>query len=92
VDSRRIELQLRAIIVTYRIEHRRRDSVTMEGFRERARMLLDSLEDEMTAHPHMRTALNDTRREIERPDSSSRSDDEAATLDGPVSSRPKPAG
>jgi hypothetical protein len=45
VDRRRIDLQIRAIVVTYRIERRRRDSHVMEEFRARARSILGGLEE-----------------------------------------------
>ena len=64
MDRRRIELQLRVIIVTYRIEHRRRDSPTMEEFRERAHSLLSSLEQEVQLHPDLQVALSAVRHEI----------------------------
>ena len=65
MDRRLIELQLRAVTVTYRIEQRRRDSPTMEGFRDRARSLLHSLEEEVRPHPDLRTALLQARRELD---------------------------
>jgi hypothetical protein len=64
MDRRRVELQLRAIIVMYRIERRRRDAPTMEEFRERARSLLSSLEEDVRPHPDLRIALSAVRREI----------------------------
>jgi len=65
VDRRRIELQLRAILITYRIEQRRRDSPTMEGFRDRARSILHSLAQEVRPHPDLEAALVQARRELE---------------------------
>ena len=73
MDRRRIELQLRAVTVTYRIEQRRRDSPTMEGFRERARAILLSLEEEVAPHPDLQAALADARRELAADDGTSRS-------------------
>jgi len=71
VDRRRIELQLRAIVVTYRIERRRRDSPTMEGFRERARSLLHSLDEEVRPYPDLQAALLDAHRELDGEEPSS---------------------
>lgn len=68
MDRRRIELQLRAIIVTYRIELRRRDSQTMEEFREHARSLLRSLEEDVQPHPDLQIALTEVRREVDEND------------------------
>ena len=68
MDRRRIELQIRAILVTYRIERRRRDSPTMEGFRERARSILLSLEEEVAPHSDLQAALDDARRELDGDD------------------------
>lgn len=68
MDRRRIKLQLRAVIVTYRIEVRRRDSPTMEEFREHAHSLLRSLEDEVQPHPDLQIALAEVRREIDAND------------------------
>ena len=68
MDRRRIELQLRAVIVTYRIELRRRDSQTMEEFREHAHSLLRTLEAEVQPHPDLQAALAEVRREIDEYD------------------------
>jgi len=68
MDRRRIELQLRAIIVTYRIELRRRDSQMMEEFRDNAHSLLRSLEEEVQPHPDLQIALTEVRREIDEND------------------------
>ena len=64
MDRRRIELQLRVIIVTYRVEQQRRDSRTMEEFRERARSLLRSLEADVRPHPDLQLARSEALREI----------------------------
>ncbi|MEO7296137.1 MAG: hypothetical protein ABIZ57_08325 [Candidatus Limnocylindria bacterium] len=68
MDRRRIELQLRAIIVTYRIELRRRDSQTMQEFRDHAHSLLRSLEEEVQPHPDLQIALTEVRLEIDEND------------------------
>ena len=65
MERRHIELQLRAVLVTYRIEFKRRDSATMETFRARALSLLDGLGDEITPYPDLQAALRDARREMD---------------------------
>ncbi len=65
MERRHIELQLRAVLVTYRIEFKRRDSATMETFRARALSLLDGLGDEITPYPDLQDALRDARREMD---------------------------
>ena len=64
MDRRRIELQLRAVLLTYRVEHRRRDSSTMREFRERATSLLDGLEAAVGPHPDLKAALDSAREEL----------------------------
>jgi hypothetical protein len=64
VDRRRIELQLRVILLTYRVEHRRRDSSTMREFRERAYSLLDELEAAAGRHLDLKAALDSAREEL----------------------------
>jgi hypothetical protein len=68
VDRRRIELQLRVILLTYRVEHRRRDSSTMRGFRERAHSLLDELEVPVGRYPDLKEALDSARAELSNDD------------------------
>ena len=65
MDRRHIELQIRAIVVTYRIELRRRDAPTMEAFRARARAILDGLDAEVRAHPDLAARLREARQELE---------------------------
>lgn len=65
VDDRRVQLQIELIRLTYRIERRRRDSPTMEAFRERARSILDELESETRARPHLHARVAQARRELE---------------------------
>ncbi len=65
MERRHIELQLRAVLVTYRIELKRRDSATMETFRARALSVLDGLGDEITPYPDLQDALRDARREMD---------------------------
>lgn len=73
MDRRRIELQLRAILLTYRVEHRRRDSSTMREFRERAYSLLDELEAAAGRHPDLKAALDSAREELAADDPMPRS-------------------
>ena len=68
LDSRRIDLQIRAIVVTYRIERRRRDSPVMDEFRVRARSLLDGLEDEARGHPELEARVLEARHELDGDD------------------------
>ena len=72
MDRRRIELQLRAILLTYRVEYRRRDSSTMREFRERAYSLLDGLEAAVGPHPNLKDALDNARKELLHDDPSPR--------------------
>ena len=72
MDRRRIELQIRAVLLTYRIEMRRRGSPTMEAFRQRARSLLDATEAKIESDPELQASLDAARVEIEAPDPSAR--------------------
>lgn len=83
MDSRRIELQLRAIVVTYRVERNRRDRATMRTFLERAHVLLDSVESEGGDDPDLKAAVADVRREIEGTDVASQSGGEKAAFSSP---------
>ena len=56
-------VQLRAIRLTYRVEHRRRDSSTMREFRERAHSL-DGLEQAVRPYPDPKAALDSARVEL----------------------------
>lgn len=64
MDRRHIELQIRAVVVTYRIEQRRRDAPTMEAFGARARAILDGLDAEVEAHPDLAERLREAREEL----------------------------
>jgi hypothetical protein len=68
MDRRRIALQIQAILLPYRVERRRRNSRVMEQFRERARVLLDDLDDSAGTDAELRQALSDARRELESDD------------------------
>ena len=65
LDRRRIGLQIRAILIPYRVERQRRDSATMEQFRLRARFMMDELEESVASDPELRKALTDARQEID---------------------------
>ena len=68
MDRRRIALQIQAILLPYRVERRRRDSRVMEQFRERARVLLNDLDESAGTDAELRRALSDARRELESDD------------------------
>lgn len=65
MDRRRIELQIRAVIVPYRVEVSRRDPLTIERFREKARALLDGLEGAAGLYPDLEQELREARHELE---------------------------
>jgi hypothetical protein len=65
MDRRRAELQIRAVVVTYRIEVRRRDAPTMGEFRERARAILSGVEGAVQGYPDLAERLRGARLEIE---------------------------
>jgi hypothetical protein len=65
MDRRYIALQIQAILVPYRIEHRRLDSRVMEQFRERARALLNDLDESLGTDTELRQAVSDARRELD---------------------------
>ena len=64
MNRRRVELQIRAVLVTFRIEQRRRDSPVMEEFRRRANAIMDSLEDQSDGDPDLLLRISDARREL----------------------------
>ncbi len=65
LDRRQIALQIRAILIPFRVERQRRDSATMEQFRLRAREMMDALDDSVGTDPELRKALDDARKEID---------------------------
>jgi len=65
LDRRRIALQIRAILIPFRVERGRRDSATMAAFRLRASRMMDDLEEDASTDPELTKALTDARREIE---------------------------
>jgi len=66
LDRRRTELQIRTVLVTVRAENMRRDPKTMVGFRARAHLLLDELEDAATGFPDLQERIREARLEIDR--------------------------
>ena len=81
MDRRRIELQIRAVLVTYRIERGRRDAPTMQLFLGRATALLDGIGAEVQAYPDLAARLLDARQELADAGSSSSSPAEKGTID-----------
>jgi len=65
LDRRRIALQIRAILIPFRVERHRRDSATMAEFRLRARRMMDELEEGAHGDPDLEKALADARHEID---------------------------
>lgn len=85
MDSRRqIELQIRAVIVPYRVEVRRRDAPTIEEFRQTARALLDGLDEAVKPFPDLAEQLRDARLELDgqSPPDSEPTDDAVVTPEG----------
>ena len=69
MDTRRkVELQIRAVNVTYRRERRRLDPDGLRVMRERAQALLDALEPEASQFSELLAALRNVREELERDD------------------------
>jgi len=65
VDRRRLELQIRAVTVTFRVERRRRDASTMGAFRDRARLILESLADDARPYPDLEAKRQEALGELE---------------------------
>ena len=65
MDRRRIELQIRAVRVTLRIERERRDAPTMEEFHDRARSILNALSDEVRPYPELESLRQEALKELE---------------------------
>ena len=67
MDTRRkVELQIRAITVTYRRERRRLDAHGLMKMRERGHALLDAVEADASPYPELLAALLNVREELER--------------------------
>lgn len=66
MDPRRIELQIRIILVTYRGERRRLSSENMVEFRRHAIELLDQLDGGVRASPELATLYAAAREELHR--------------------------
>jgi hypothetical protein len=68
LDRRRIALQIRATLVPFLVEQRRRDSAVMQAVRARARELLAELEEAVEPYPDLKEELAHARREVEADD------------------------
>jgi uncharacterized protein (DUF2461 family) len=66
LDRRRIELQIRAVLVAFRGERRRRDHRVMNEMRRRSHALLDEVETHLVRHPDLQQSLMDARAELDR--------------------------
>jgi hypothetical protein len=58
-------MQIRAVLVTYRHERRRQDASTVQAFRDRARLLLDGLQEKVRPYPDLEERLLEARRELD---------------------------
>ena len=65
LDRRRIELQIDAVLIPFRIERTRRDSSTMDEFLAHARSILDGIEEDAREHPDLERRLRDARQELD---------------------------
>ena len=65
MDRRRIELQIDAVLVPFRIERTRRGRSTMDEFRARARSILDGIEEDARHYPDLEARLVEVRRELD---------------------------
>jgi hypothetical protein len=64
MDRHRIELQIRAVLVSYRAEAARRDGASLAAVRRRAGEIFALVDAQVRDDPELRTALDDARREI----------------------------
>lgn len=64
MDRHRIELQIRAILVTFRGEQRRQNSQVMQQFRRRAAELIDQLQSDVDGQPDLEQQLDAARKEL----------------------------
>lgn len=65
MDRRRIELQIDAILVPFRIERTRRGNSTLDEFRARARSILNGLAEDARDDPELEARLVEARRELD---------------------------
>lgn len=84
VDRRRIEVQIRAVLLTLRGERRRRrlDTSTMQELRGRARAILDGMAREVGPYPDLESQLQEAFEELDGDNRSkvyARSPEEAAS-------------
>ena len=64
LERERIELQIRAVVVPFRIERELRDQDVRKDFRRRARELLDHLDAAVGPYPDLQEALGAARVEL----------------------------
>ena len=64
MDKRDLELQIRAVVVTYRREQRRQDARTTQSFLARATSILDGIAPEVQAYPDLAARLREARQEF----------------------------
>lgn len=65
MNRRQIDLQIRAVMITYRVELRRQDSPTMEAFRARAEAILESVALHAGPYPDIQAAIAEAREEVQ---------------------------
>ena len=63
---RRVELQIRAVAVTYRRERRRLEAHGLSKMRDRGRTLLNAVEADASPYAELLAALLNVREELER--------------------------
>lgn len=64
-ERRRIEMQILAVVLTYRSERRRLDDGQMVRFRHQAQQILAKLVDPVRAHPDLEAQLAAAIREVD---------------------------
>lgn len=64
MDRHHLELQIRAVVVTYRREQRRQDARMMQSFLARATSILDGIDAEVQAYPDLAARLREARQEV----------------------------
>lgn len=91
-DRRRIELQIRAVIVPFRVEVRRRDAPTIEELRKRGRALLAGLDEAVRPYPDLAERLREARHEVDGVTSSPGQPAEDEGSDSAPEGRPRSPG
>jgi hypothetical protein len=67
VDRRRFELQVEAVLVVYRAQHRVVHPDSLGPLRQRSHEILDGLAAETDGDPHRARLLEDARQELDAP-------------------------